>query len=303
MRLASSVRWIVALAAAAAVATPLMLRAQGRDGGGITVYESSDFRGDNITIDRDVPDLRAFGFARQISSFRFRAGESWEVCTGRNFTGRCRVFTESINDLRRSDWNDTIMSVRRARVDQRPGAPAFGPVRAGSLELYAGTDYSGRRIELTGPAPDFRRFNFNDRALSLRAVSGEAWEVCYNINYDDCRVVDGEIPNLARVNLQGISSAKPRPRGWALRPASSIELYAGVDFSGEALVVRGGSDDLGHEHFNDRAESVRVPRGQQWEVCVDAKFNNCRVVDHDIRDLAAEGLNRNISSVRLHRGR
>ena len=65
----------------------------------------------------------------------------------------------------------------------------------------------------------------------------------------------------------------------------------------------GGSDDLGHEHFNDRAESVRVPRGQQWEVCVDAKFNNCRVVDHDIRDLAAEGLNRNISSVRLHRGR
>jgi hypothetical protein len=298
---------LVAIAAAAVVATPLVIRAQGRDSG-ITVYESSDFRGRNITIDRDVSDLRAFGFAGQISSFRFRAGDNWEVCTGRNFTGRCRVFSESIADLRRSDWNDEIMSIRRARGDRRNDQrgeqrPTLGLVPGGSLELYAGTDYSGRRIVLTGPAPDFRRFQFNDRALSLRAVRGEAWEVCYNINYDDCRVVDGEIPNLARFNLEGISSAKPRPRGWQLRPANSIELYSGVDFSGESLAVRGSITDLSRDHFNDRAESLRVPRGQQWEVCVDAKFNNCRVVDHDLRDLNAEGLNRNISSVRPHGGR
>lgn len=295
---------MVALAATAAVALPLALRAQGRDDG-ITVYENSDYRGRNITIDRDVSDLRAFGFDRQITSFRFRPGDSWEVCTGRNFTGRCRVFSDSVADLRRSDWNDEIMSIRRARSDRRfdqrgDQRPEFGAVPPGSLELYAGTDYSGRRIVLTGPASDFRRFQFNDRALSLRAVRGEAWEVCYNINYDDCRVVDGEIPNLARFNLEGISSAKPRPRGWQLRPANTIELYAGMDFSGEAIVLRGATIDLNHEHFNDRAESLRVPRGQQWEVCVDAKFNNCRVVDHDMRDLTSEGLNRNISSVRPH---
>ena len=294
---------LAALTAVSAIAAPLALRAQGRDSG-ITVYENSDFRGRNITIDRDVADLRAFGFDRQISSFRFRPGDSWEVCTGRNFSGRCRVFSESVADLRRSDWNDEIMSIRRARVEGRlDQRPQLERVPAGSLELYAGTDYSGRRIVLTGPAPDFRRFQFNDRALSLRAVSGEAWEVCYNINFDDCRVVDGEIPNLARFNLQGISSAKPRPRGWQLRPANAVELYAGVDFSGEMVALRGATIDLNHEHFNDRAESIRVPRGQQWEVCVDAKFNNCRVIDHDIRDLSAEGLNRNISSLRPHVGR
>jgi hypothetical protein len=173
-------------------------------------------------------------------------------------------------------------------------------VPAGSLELYAGTDFSGRRVVLTRAMSDFRALNFNDRALSLRAVRGEAWEVCYNINFDDCRVVDGELPNLARFNLLGISSARPRGHDWNLRPARSIELYAGVDFSGEVRILTGSTNNLEHDRFNDRAESLRVPRGQQWEVCIDADYNNCRVIDHDIRDLAAEGLNRNISSVRPH---
>jgi hypothetical protein len=288
---------ITAIAAAAAVAAPLVLRAQDGREVGITIYESSDFRGRAVVIDGNVPDLREYGFDRPVSSFRLAPGQVWEVCTGRGFTGRCRVFTDTVNDLRRMDWNDDIMSIRRA---QRPDRPVFGIVPPGSLELYAGTDYSGQRIVLTGPAPDFRRFNFNDRALSLRTLSGEAWEVCYNINYDDCRVVDGELPNLVRFNLTGISSARPRGRGWQLRPASSIELYSGRDFSGDFRVLTGVNPDLNRQNFNDRAESLRVPRGQQWEVCVNAGFDDCRVVDHDIPDLAAIGLNRNISSVRPH---
>jgi hypothetical protein len=297
MRLAPrSFRFITAIAVAAAVAVPLVLRAQDGREGGITVYENPDFKGHALTIDRDVPDLRAFGLDRQVSSFRFPPGQSWEVCTGRDFTGRCRVFTETVSDLRHSDWNDDIMSIRRV-----PGRPqGFAGVPPGSLELYAGTDFSGRRIVLTGPAPDFRRFNFNDRALSLRAVSGEAWEVCYNIDFDDCRVVDGELPNLARFNLTGISSARPRGRDWGLRPASSIELYSGREFSGDFRVLSGSNPDLNRSHFNDRAESLRVPRGQSWEVCINAGFDDCRVVDRDIPDLAAMGLNRNISSVRPH---
>jgi hypothetical protein len=292
-----SCRVITAIAAAAAVAAPLVLRAQDGREVGITIYESSDFRGRSVVIDGNVPDLREYGFDRPVSSFRLAPGQVWEVCTGRGFTGRCRVFTDTVNDLRRMDWNDDIMSIRRA---QRPDRPVFGIVPPGSLELYAGTDYSGQRIVLTGPAPDFRRFNFNDRALSLRTLSGEAWEVCYNINYDDCRVVDGELPNLVRFNLTGISSARPRGRGWQLRPASSIELYSGRDFSGDFRVLTGVNPDLNRQNFNDRAESLRVPRGQQWEVCVNAGFDDCRVVDHDIPDLAAIGLNRNISSVRPH---
>lgn len=290
----TSIRFFLALATAVAVLAPLALRAQEH---GITVYENIDFKGRNMTIERDVPDLRAFGFDRTISSFRFPPGEVWEVCTGRNFTGRCRTFSNSVTDLRRSDWNDEILSVRRAHVDQGEH-PVLGIVPSGSLELYSGREFSGRRVVLTRAAADFRAFNFNDRALSLRAVRGEAWEVCYNIDFDDCRVVDGEIPDLARYNLQGISSAKPRPRGWALRDARTIELYAGVDFSGDVRVINGSTSNLDHERFNDRAESVRVPRGQRWEVCVDAGFNNCRIIDHDIRDLGGEGLMRNISSVR-----
>jgi hypothetical protein len=289
----TSVRLILAVALAAVVA-PRAIRAQEH---GITVYENTNFTGRNMTIDHDVPNLRDFGFDRQVSSFRFPPGEVWEVCTGRDFTGRCRVFTESVVDLRRSDWNDAIMSIRRAHVDH----PVLGMVPPGSLELYAGTDFSGHRIVLTRAAPDFRAFNFNDRAMSLRTKSGEAWEVCYNINFDDCRVVDGEMPNLARFELLGISSARPRGHDWALRPARTIELYSGRDFSGEVRILNGANGNLESEHFNDRTESLRVPRGQAWEVCIDAGFNNCRVIDHDVPNLALEGLYRNISSVRPHR--
>jgi hypothetical protein len=216
------------------------------------------------------------------------------------------VFTNTTSDLRRSDWNDEIMSIRRARNerdDRGQGRGGFGQVPSGSLELYSGPNFTGQRVVLTGPGADFRRFNFNDRALSLRAVSGESWEVCSNINFDDCRVVDGELPNLSRVGLAGISSAKPRGRSWGLRPAATVELYAGMDFSGEEKVVNRENPDLKRDNFNDRALSIRIPRGQQWEVCVNAKYDDCRVLDHDVRDLGQIGLGRNISSVRLHVGR
>jgi hypothetical protein len=287
--------------AVALVAAPPALRAQ-RDVG-IRIFDDINYRGRSASIDRDVPDLVAYGFDRRVSSLRIAPGESWEVCTGRNYSGRCKIFGGVIPDLRRGGWNDEIVSIRRARPVEQ-GRPGYGIVPAGSLELYAGADFSGRRIVLTGPTPDFRRFNFNDRALSLRAVRGEPWEVCYNINFDDCRVVDGEVANLARFGLEhGISSARPRPRGWVLQAATSIELYAGIDYSGDRLIVRGAIADLNRDHFNDRAMSLRVPRGERWEVCVNSGFDDCRVVDHDIPNLDEIGLRRLISSIRPHRDR
>ena len=301
MRLASiPVRLLLAVATAAAFAAPLALRAQEH---GITVYENIDFKGRNITIEGDVPDLRAFGFDRTVSSFRFPPGENWEVCTGRNFTGRCRIFSTSVTDLRRSDWNDDILSIRRAHVDHPGGdRPVFGVVPPGSLELYAGTDFSGRRVVLTRAMSDFRALNFNDRALSLRAVRGEAWEVCYNINFDDCRVVDGELPNLARYNLLGISSAPGRAgHDWNLRPARSIELYAGVDFSGEVRILTGSTNNLEHDRFNDRAESLHVPRGAAVGSVHRRRLQ--QLPRYRSRHPGFGGrrmLNRNISSVRPH---
>lgn len=290
-------RLIVAAACVAAALVPLSLIAQKSIG--ITVYEDINFKGRSTLVDRDTPNLHAIGIDRQISSFRLPPGESWEVCAGVNYTGRCQVFKGDTSDLRRSGWNDNIMSMRRA-------ANIGGDVSAvprGSLELYSGQRFTGRRIVVNGENPDFRRQSFNDRALSLRSAPGEVWEVCFNINFDDCRVVDGDVPDLERLGLTGISSARYRGRNWQMRPSNTLEMYAGTDFSGERLVVNGAQPNLGKSNFNDRAMSLRVPRGQSWEICNNADFDDCRVVDRDVANLNELGLLRRISSVRPHRVR
>jgi len=73
-------------------------------------------------------------------------------------------------------------------------------------------------VDLDRPAPDFREFDFNDRASSV-IVDGEPWEVCQDIGFRNrCAIlVPGNYPNLAAVGLgDQLSSARPA-RGTDLR--------------------------------------------------------------------------------------
>ncbi len=290
-------RMMLAAAFVAAAVMPLSVIAQKSIG--ITVYQDINFKGRSTLIERDTPDLRSIGLERQISSFRLPPGESWEVCAGVNYTGRCQVFKGDTGDLRRSGWNDNILSMRRAgNIGGDTSA-----VPRGALELYSGQHFTGRKIVVNGENPDFRKQSFNDRALSLRSAPGEVWEVCFNIKFDDCRVVDGDVPDLQRLGLTGISSARYRGRNYQMRPSNTLELYAGTDFSGERLAVTGADADLRQANFSDRAMSLRVPRGQSWEICNNVNFDDCRVVDRDVPNLEQLGLLRRISSVRPHRVR
>jgi hypothetical protein len=59
---------------------------------------------------------------------------------------------------------------------------------------------------------DLRRYNFNDRAESLRVLGGQSWEVCKSIEHDDCRVVSRDISDLRSIGLREMISAL-RPLG------------------------------------------------------------------------------------------
>jgi hypothetical protein len=171
---------------------------------GITIYEDVNYGGARVTFVRDVGDLRPSKFERRISSFIIAPGEMWEMCDGRNFSGRCEAFSGFEPDLVRGNWNDRISSLRQVRTSARPIA---------KLELFAGTRYSGQRLLLNGPAPDFTKdgVKFNDRAMSVRVPPGQSWEICVNANYDDCRVIDRDVPDLSTLGVSRlISSARPR---------------------------------------------------------------------------------------------
>jgi hypothetical protein len=75
------------------------------------------------------------------------------------------------------------------------------------LTLYEGFNFSGRALRLTGPAPDLRDYNFDDRASSLR-VEGK-WFVCSGANYrGECTRVAGAFNVGSKWNKR-ISSARP----------------------------------------------------------------------------------------------
>ncbi len=75
-------------------------------------------------------------------------------------------------------------------------------------------------------------------------------------------------------------------------------LHSGRNFGGQTRVIIGVANDLRELNFNDMAESLRVPRGEVWEVCDDINFGRCQRVDRDWADLNDIRLRRRISSVR-----
>ena len=182
-----------------------------------------------------------------------------------------------------------------------------------AITLFSHDDFHGRRVTLVQPAPDFRDFDFNDRASSV-IVEGEAWEVCQDIGFRNrCAIlVPGNYPNLAAVGLgDQLSSARPARRDplppppvpVAPPPSGDIVFYEHGGFHGRGLGTTGEIDNFVRYGFNDRASSVMVFEGR-WEVCEDRDFGGrCMILRPgrypDLRDM---GLNDRISSVRrVHR--
>ena len=299
MRAVTKVAILVTLTALAGTAR---LEAQfGRPSApGLTVWVDADFRGANHTFLSDTPDISSTGLGRQISSLRPGPGETWQACSEPNYGGRCRVFSAGVSNLQDIAWNDLILSVRRVGGrDTGPGGRPLPPVTA--FELYAGTQYSGEKIVLREATPDFRRRDFNDRALSLRVPRGETWEVCVNTGYDDCRVVTEDVPDLSTIGLNRlISSARPRAtgrgRGPSLPATPQIVLYDAANFTGRNVSI--DSDQRSLSLFNNQAGSVQVLAGR-WELCDRPGYEGtCLTTTESIRDLGRSSLRGRVASVR-----
>ena len=80
-------------------------------------------------------------------------------------------------------------------------------------------------------------------------------------------------------------------------------LYEDRGFRGSSRTLNGPTRDLRALGFNDKAQSLRLPRGEVWEICRDIDFVDCRQVDSDAADLRSfGGLSKEISSARPSRG-
>jgi hypothetical protein len=306
---ASKILMLLVAALPLALAAPDTAAAQGRRGGsvGLTVFTDPDFRGESATFRDDISDLRSVRLNDEITSLFVARGETWEVCEDANFSGRCQVVTNEESDLRPLGWNDRISSVRRLRGG-RGGGFAGGIGRGAGIELYERRDFRGGSRAFDEAIPNLRDAGFNDQAMSVRLGGRQAWEVCVDANYRNCRVIDASTSDLSDVGMSSrISSLRPwnqgnrRDDGFGQgRPgfprAPRLVLFDQRNFRGQSVTVDQTSGNLGG--FGDRAESVQV-EGGTWEICTDAGFRGrCTIVSEDTTDLGRLGLRNNVGSAR-----
>ncbi len=172
--------------------------------------------------------------------------------------------------------------------------------------VFEDAEYRGPNATFRQDVTDLRSFGLNDRISSLRVSPRETWEVCEHSGYRGrCQVFYGDEPDLRSRGWSDIISSMRRVDGEGRPPVvppnppvGGLELFDQRAFGGDRRLVTGAVADLRTLGFNDRAQSLRLPRSQNWEVCVDAHFRGCLVVNTDSYDLDRLGMNRRISSVR-----
>ncbi len=82
----------------------------------LTLYADPDYRGPSERFRGEAPDLRRSPLNRQASAIR--AEGQWQVCSERNYRGRCRVVEGDLRTLFRLGMDDSIASLRPWRGER-----------------------------------------------------------------------------------------------------------------------------------------------------------------------------------------
>jgi hypothetical protein len=193
-----------------------------------------------------------------------------------------------------------------------PAAAQERRVAGIGLAVFVDPNFRGDSATFRADVPDLRAARLNDEITSVQVGRGEAWEVCEDINFGGrCRVLIGDESDLRRVGwndkISSVRLVREGPgsragRGGAPRDTARlrgpIELFSETGFSGASQVFDNGIPNLLPLGFNDRARSLRLAPSETWEVCEDANYRNCRVINSSVTDLGDVGMSTRISSLR-----
>lgn len=291
------------------------LAAAGHASAQVTFYENDNYQGRSFTTQQPVGDFQRFGFNERASSVLVQ-GERWEACEDVRYGGRCVVLRPGqYASLAAMGLSGRITSMRAIDAGQRIPDNRYAPLpMVSQVIFYERAGFEGRSLAVVDPLDDLGRSGFNDRASSAMVI-GDNWELCEDARFNGRCVVlrPGRYPDLAALGMGNrLSSARAvnryapndtraeaPPYVPPLVPAQVI-FYEREGFEGRSFAADAQIDDFRNSGFNDAASSA-VVLGERWEVCSDAGYRgNCLVLRPGrYGSLAAMGLNKNVSSVRI----
>jgi hypothetical protein len=205
---------LLAAAAVLAALTPAAFAGQ------LTLFSDGDFRGTQVTLRGDVPNLSDIGFNDRTSSIVIRSG-TWQICEHKDFGGYCAELGPG-EYREMSRFNDRISSARevsrggdrwRGGDDRRGGGDYRGgeyerrgdrdwrrddyrdgdrgDMRGGpAVQMFAGQRFEGQQVGVSGDVHTLNDVGFNDRAGSMVIREGQ-WEFCEHADYRGQCVVFG----------------------------------------------------------------------------------------------------------------
>lgn len=151
---------------------------------GVTLFGSTDMRGQSTQVRGDVPNFEQIGFNDRAQSMVITSG-TWEFCVHANFRGECRVYGPGeYRNLDRAFYRS--ISSARMVSDDRDGNRGRGRDRdrrnRDGVELFSTMGFSGERVQVRDEVRNMEQMNFNDRAGSLIVYGGQ-WEFCQHADF------------------------------------------------------------------------------------------------------------------------
>lgn len=149
----------------------------------IELYQLPHFGGMVVPLMESVPDLDAIAFDAPMS-LKAKSG-IWAVYSEINYQGSHAIINPGGPIGRPEEILWTIVGRRDDAKRKARAAVTISSVKLlkGQIVLYSGTNYSGKHISLTESAPRLSAFSFNDRASSVRVISG-TWQLYQNNYYE-----------------------------------------------------------------------------------------------------------------------
>jgi len=124
----------------------------------------------------------------------------WELCEGRNFSGRCITLDRSVPDLGTYNMRYRVFSVRPAGSRGSIPPPSPGDWY---IVLYDRTFYRGKAGNYPGSEADGSR-----PVRSVRIPSG-TWQLCEGRNFTGhCVTLNRSVPDLRVYNIRRVASVR-----------------------------------------------------------------------------------------------
>jgi hypothetical protein len=172
---------------------PLGYGGQNPGAGYIVIFDQTNFRGTPTNYDSAESNI-----VKRARSITIGSG-TWQICDGRNFTGRCEVLSQNVPNLGSFNINDTIRSLRpMGIVGPRPMPNPY-------IVIFDQENYRGNP----------RNFNTSESNINVRAesitIGAGVWEVCSERDFRGrCETLSESRPNLRGTDLRNrVRSLRP----------------------------------------------------------------------------------------------